>query len=511
MNNKRRLAINMIAQILSFVINIGINFWITPYVTVHVGKEIYGFVNLAFQFTGYVTIITTALNSMLGRYVTIKLSQKDYKSASQYFTSVTFANVVLSLVMIIPTVVFIFFMEKVIHVPVGHILDVKILWAFILGSFLFNLMFEAYGVAFFATNRLDLGARRGIENNILKAVLLIGSYTIFIPQIWYIGAVSFISGIFLTVVNIKYATKLIPELQIKPQYFRWHAVKEVVLSGFWNSINLLSQSLISGLDIIITNLFIGAAEMTIMGFAKSMPMYISGFVGMISGTFSPPLMRTYAEGDEKKFLQELTTAMRICGFICSVPVIGFAVFGYDFYHLWLYMLSGSEIHTIQILSIMVLAQLILEVYIYPLYCVNTIKVKLMIPVFVSLGIGVGNVVGTLMLLRFTSLGIYSIQIVSGTLMVLKVVLFTPIYSAHILELKWYTFYRTLLMGAISSGAMILIFSGVRILLPIHNWFVFGVVCLFMGMIGYFINFWIVLRKRERTYVLLKISSMVGKK
>ena len=80
MGNKKRIAVNMIAQFLAFVINISINFFLTPFITANVGKEVYGFVNLAFQTTGYVTIFTSALNAMVGRYITINLSKKDYDS-----------------------------------------------------------------------------------------------------------------------------------------------------------------------------------------------------------------------------------------------------------------------------------------------------------------------------------------------------------------------------------------------------------------------------------------------
>ena len=41
MGEKKRIAINMIAQFISFIVNIGINFYLTPYITANVGKEVY--------------------------------------------------------------------------------------------------------------------------------------------------------------------------------------------------------------------------------------------------------------------------------------------------------------------------------------------------------------------------------------------------------------------------------------------------------------------------------------
>ncbi len=63
MSAKKQIAINMVAQFISFFINVSINFFLTPYVTAKVGTDVYGFVNLAFQTTGYINLLTTALNS----------------------------------------------------------------------------------------------------------------------------------------------------------------------------------------------------------------------------------------------------------------------------------------------------------------------------------------------------------------------------------------------------------------------------------------------------------------
>ena len=113
-SNNKRIAINMVAQIVSFVVNLVINFLLTPYVTAKVGKNIYGFVNMAFQTTGYVTVFTTALNAMVGRYITINLSKKDYKNANMYFSSVIVANGIISALLVGPFVFVILYLERLI-------------------------------------------------------------------------------------------------------------------------------------------------------------------------------------------------------------------------------------------------------------------------------------------------------------------------------------------------------------------------------------------------------------
>lgn len=506
MSRKKRLAINMVAQIISFIINVGINLRIAPYVTAHVGLEAYGFINLAFQTTGYITIITTALNAMLGRYVMIKLSQKDYESAGIYFTSVTLANTVIAIMLIVPSVLILLFIEK-LRIPLTLVPDVRLLWIFIALSFIINLIWESYGISTYVSNRLDISAKRSIESNIMKAVMLILLYSFFSAKVWYIGVATLVCGIYIIITNKYYLKKFVPELKIKKKYFRYDAVKELLLIGVWNSVNQLAQSLINGLDMLITNLYIGAAEMTLMGFAKMVPVYIMSLVGIINNSFSPQLTIVYAKGDMKVFAKEVNISNKICGFICSVPILGYVAFGTSFFHIWQYTLTQKQVTTVQILSVLTILQTIFDIHIFSVYTVSAITCKLKLPVIVNLLIGIGNVAGTLILLKTTSLGVFAVQIVSSTLLVLRVFLFAPLYAAYTLKVKWSTFYFPLLKGMLSSAVILGLYYFVNRAILINSWIKLGGVAVVCGIAGYLINYAILLnndeRRRLKSYIFRK--------
>lgn len=64
---KKQTTINLIASLVSFGINLAINFFLTPYLIRTLGTESYGFIGLANDFVQYAGIITSALNVMAGR------------------------------------------------------------------------------------------------------------------------------------------------------------------------------------------------------------------------------------------------------------------------------------------------------------------------------------------------------------------------------------------------------------------------------------------------------------
>ena len=86
MGKGKQISINLITQLIVFVLNLEISFFLTPFVIEHIGKDVYGFVSLANNFTSYVSVFTVALNGNLSRYVTIAFNRKDYRSASKYLS-----------------------------------------------------------------------------------------------------------------------------------------------------------------------------------------------------------------------------------------------------------------------------------------------------------------------------------------------------------------------------------------------------------------------------------------
>ncbi|WP_152599321.1 oligosaccharide flippase family protein, partial [Bifidobacterium subtile] len=94
MGEKRQLAVNMIAGIISLGVQFGVSFVLTPYIVRTLGSEAYGFIPLANQIVGYTTIVTTALNSMASRFISIEMNRENTKQANIYFNSVLISNII---------------------------------------------------------------------------------------------------------------------------------------------------------------------------------------------------------------------------------------------------------------------------------------------------------------------------------------------------------------------------------------------------------------------------------
>jgi O-antigen/teichoic acid export membrane protein len=481
--SKKRLAFNMIMQIAAFVANILVSFFLTSFVVGRLGAEVYGFVGFANNLTGYLSIFTVVINGLLNRFFTIELSQGNKSEAEKYYSSVTLVNLIITVALIAPAVMISFHIDRFFNVPLAYTNDIRLLFFLIILSFLFSLTGSSLGVATYSTNRLDLASILSMVTTLFRALLLFALFSVFQTHIWYMGMASIASSLLMIFVRTRYMKKLLPSVRFNPHMFDWSAVKNLVFGGIWNSVNQLSLILLTGLDLMIANLTVGAEAMGLLSVAKTIPTQINGLYAMISNTFAPKMTMLYGVGDTDGLLKETSLAMRLSGMFGAIPCVGLIVFGSSFYRLWLPTLSDDSIYRIQVMSILTLLPFIFGSFVFPLYTINTITLKLKIPTLLSVSIGLASTILVLVLVRTTSLGVYAIAGTSSALVLLRVLFFVPIYAAWNLSLKKRTFYPYLFRGIICVGSLWIVFSVVLFFVNISSWISLFLSAAFCALIG----------------------------
>ena len=506
----KQLALNMVSQFLAFAVAMAINFFLVPVIIEKIGKDIYGFYSLSDNFLEYATIITTVINGMANRYITVAYSRGEIEKANRYFTSVTVVNIILTAILAIPAVLIVVFLEKLINVPAAYALDVKCLWAFVFLMFFVNLIFSRYETAPFVKNRLEITGFINASSIVLKAALLVVVYTFFYPYIGYIGVIVFLCAVYSSVLKVRFKNKLTPDLRFQKELFDIRAVVELAKVGVWNSVSQLNQILFTGLDLLIANLFLGAEDMSILSIAKTLPVMLISLIGVIAGAFYPGLTISYSTKSKEEFFEEAKFSSKLCGFLCSVPVIGIAVFGGDFFSLWLPTLSADEIQMVHILAILTLLPQAFSIYIFPLNQINTILCRVRLPAIVDGVIGVVNIIVVYLLLKLTNLGLYAIAGVSSALLLLRILLFVPIYAAHNIQVKKTAFYPILWRGILLNAAAVFLCLIVRRLFTIDSWLGLILAAIPAAAVCYTAGFFLVFSRSERKKAFSAVRTKIGK-
>ena len=129
MSSRIQTFLNISGALVSFLMTLGIQFFLTRYIIAKMGIAASGFYNLGMSFVSYATIISSSLNSMAGRFITLEYHQGNREKASSYYSSVWIGNYMIIALLFLPLCFFIFFLEHLISIPPDLIWDVKTLFA----------------------------------------------------------------------------------------------------------------------------------------------------------------------------------------------------------------------------------------------------------------------------------------------------------------------------------------------------------------------------------------------
>ena len=506
---KKRLFINLIASMVSFIVQLLISFLLNPYLVEKLGDASYGFISLADQFVNYATILTVALNSMASRFISVEINRGNTKKANEYYSSIFIADIILSVFIAIVSGVLIFQLQNIINIPTELIIDVKITFALVFINFIITILSTVFTVATFVKNRVDMASIRKVIANILKVIILLALFLRLKPKIYYIAIASIIYSIYLLLANIRITKKIASELKIKVEYFSRKAVKTIISSGIWNSINNFSRVLLTGLDLIIANLFIGPNEMGILSISKTVPTAIESLLATISGVFTPQFTILYSQGKKEELVKEIKFSIKLLSLMMTVPLAGFIIFGKSFYGLWMPYKSNEAIFQIQILSILAVLPYLLSAYIFTLSSLDTVTNKLKRPVIVYLLMAIGTLITEIIVIKNTNLGIYAIAGVSSFYWILKVIIFTPINAAYNLKIKWTTFYPPFIKAILCMIITMIFFAIMNSIVIISSWKDLILIAIILGIIGYVANYILLLNKEERSKVASIIKDKIG--
>lgn len=497
MTRNKQLIINMGASFTAYLVSLVINFFLSPYIVKKIGVEAYGFVGLANSFIGYAGLITIALNSMAGRFITVSIYKEDMDSANKYFSSVLISNFIISITLCLAFAIVLLNLENLINIPRNIVQDVTILFATLFINCIISTIGSVFSVATFATNKLYLNSMRNIESNVLRLIALCVLFIFTSPRVSYLGTTALLVGIYVTMYNIYYTKKLLPEIEISYKLFDIKSVISIISAGVWNLINRMGQLLLDGLDLLITNIFINPFYMGVLSLAKMVPNLINTLIGNIAGVFSPEFTILYAQEKHDELVQSAKLAMKIMGIITNLPVIILIVCGKEFFTLWQ---PTQDATMLQRLSILTCGCVVFSGTINCLYNVFTVVNKMKLNSIVVVFSGFLNTIMVYAALKLTNWGIYAVAGISTVLSILRNLLFTVPYAAMCLKRKWYAFYpevlRSVIFVLISSALSIV----AKISINFDGWIMLIVSAVLSGLIALFIGLFVILNKEERDFL-----------
>lgn len=501
---EKRNIYNIIATLSAFIINLLMQFFLSPYIVKHIGVDAYGFISVANNIVLIVDLFMVAINSMVGRFVALEVHRGNIQKASEYYSTVFLCNLVFFCLLVVVSVISIIHLDMLMYIPQRLYEDVQILFFCMLINFGISMFGALLSISYIVTNKLYLSSMIQVQGTILRGSIVLALFVVFTPHLFYYGIAVLAATIYMRIGDLYYKRKLINFIRSDNRYFDFKCLKELVDAGFFNLINRVGSVLSVNLDILLVTFLLGPIEAGILGLAKIIPNILYGITGTLVQVFFPSFLKLYAERNFKLLYLEIVKSMKIFSLIFSVPIVITWSFGDIFFRLWvpsqdaglLYLVSISFLITMTVMGPTTL-----------LYNVFTVVNKLQLNSLMILITGIINGLGIFYILKLQLGGLITIAVFPTCINLLRNFFFVTPYGALCIKLKWYVFYKE----QIYSFVAVLITVTLGILLKkwfiIHTWGELIAASILITIVSIAIQLILVYDKKER----LELGRMIKNK
>ena len=493
--------INLVSSIMTLVFSAAISFFLSPFIVRTLGEEANGFTQLANNFITYASLLTVALNSMSGRFITINYYKNDISACKRYYSSIVIGNLFIMTVLMLPAILCVYKLENIINISDGNVYQVKVLFSFVFANFFVQQITSFLNISTYVKNKLYIQNLMGMINSLLRAIMLILAFSLLSPKMYYVSAIGFILSIVSAIVALVIKKKIFSDVPFEFKSFDIKSIYHLVSSGIWNTINQCGHVLMTGIDLLLANLFIGPGPMGVLSVAKTIPTLVTQLATTVNNSFSPNQTISYSTDNNEEFLNSLEYAKKISCVVISIPIMVFCVFCFDFYKLWQPTLNAKTLAVLSILTLMVYIPFCATQTLQNVY---TVANKLKVNSITFLITGFTSAIATFFAVKYTSFGIFAVAGISSFFSMLRNLLVTIPYVSKLVGKKWYYFYKDVFLSFISCALAGFVSNLIKILLKPNSWVCLIIACCISVVFSLTINAFVLLNKDQRIKIIKKI-------
>ncbi|MCH1624884.1 MATE family efflux transporter [Fredinandcohnia quinoae] len=490
---RNQLFSNLTSVLVSLFFSMIIAFWMTPFIVSNLGPEAYGFIPLIQNIIQSFSILTVALSSMVGRFIAVAVKQGNYQDAQKYINTYFYSSILLSIILLIPIIIVGLNVDKLVNIPNYLVFDVMM--SVFVGGILFILTFvgSLYATGPFCTNKLYINNGINSVNIIIRTIAVILLLTLLTPRIWYVNLASLISGVIAFIIGGYFFKKLMPLAKIHISLFDKQKLKELLSSGVWNSINHVGVILFLQIDLLVANLVVGPYETGRYAAILQIPLIIRTVSSGTASIFAPIIVSLYAKGNIIELKSYSNFSTKLNGLLFALPIGILICLGKEILQVWL----GTEFINLYDLLLILIIPLVVGVAVIPLFHLPVALNKVRTPAIVTLILGVFNLILAFTLSKHFGMGLYGIALAGAIVLILKNVIFTPLYSAHITKQPLFSYFSGVIRPIM--GVLIVIVFGLitRKIINVENWYTLGLNGVLILLLYVVFGYYFLINRSER--------------
>lgn len=290
------------------------------------GVDDFGINNVVGGFVAMFSLISSALTSSIGRFLTFELGRNNHIKLKEVFATSLLIQLSLSaLILIVAETVGLWFVNYKMVIPPDRLYAANWVFQASVFGFILGLLSTPYNAAIVAHEKMNIYAYFGILQIFLNLfIVLFIAYAPFnFDKLIVYSILMFSVGILMQAIYWTYCYKHFPECHAAPA-LKKQCWKE--MSGFagWNGIGCTAAILRDQGVNVLLNLFFGPVVNAARGIATSVSNAVGQFTGNFMTALNPQITKSYASGDHDYMFSLVERGSRFGYYIMlliSLPVI----------------------------------------------------------------------------------------------------------------------------------------------------------------------------------------------
>ena len=445
---KRRLLVNIGTNLLVLFVTSLVGIWLVPYLIRHLGVELYGMVPLALSISHYSGLFTIAITGTVGRFVALYVNKEEFEEANSYFSTAFFSLMSLCLLLVVPAVLIAIWLPRLFQIPAGYEHQAGVLFFLVISSSFISALSSPFMVSTFVKHRFDLSNFARILSKILQVMVLVLCFRLLSTSLFYVGLSYVGMSLLLFVSGVLFTRRLTPELHLRIGLFNSKALREMAGMGMWLTIGQVGVLLYLSIDLVVINIFLGPLQGGRYATITQWVVLLALLGGSISSVFSPIAIEYIAKNNIKGLAHQIQRSTKFMGMAMALPIGLLCGLSQPLLTRWL----GESFADLSPLMWLLVGPMVINISVAPMFAIIRGMNKVKIPAIIGIVGGVVNLVLSIILVRYTGLGLYAVAVATVICLTGKNLLATPMYSAYIMGQRKTIFLKSIVPGVVLGGA-----------------------------------------------------------
>jgi len=333
MSLKTRALKNIASSWGGLAVNIAVGFFLSPFILHHLGDDAFGLWVLIFSLTGYYGIFDFGIRSSIVRFVAKFKATGEKDELARLVNTSLFTHVCLAGLLLVPTVLGSYYVDRLFHIPPSFLKDARILFLIVGGSLALGFPLGISGGILEGLQAFYLINWMNTVTTLLRAVLIV-------YVLWHgLGLLTVaLITVSLPLISAALRSVIAQRLLAVPcgwKYVDRSSLRQIVNYSSVTFVIIVAMKLRFKTDAVIIGTFLSAAAITHFSIGGRLVDYATEVVSSLAQIFTPMSSQFHATGDYERLRKIFIAGNRACAFVMFPICVSLMVMGKSVIEAWM--------------------------------------------------------------------------------------------------------------------------------------------------------------------------------